>query len=49
MARTSSSKRNHEDTWGANERAKEQWEQDNADAARKETDKRNEATTRGEE
>jgi hypothetical protein len=46
MAKT---KRNHEDTWGASEPAKEKWESDNADAARKETDKRNESTARGEE
>ncbi len=40
--------RDHESTWGASEQVKEKWEQTHGDAARKETDKRNEAVAKGE-
>ncbi len=40
-------KRNHEDTWGTNERAKDEWEREHGDAARKETEKANKERERG--
>ncbi len=40
-------KRNHEDTWGASEEAKQEWEADNGDTARKSTER--ETKKRGKE
>ncbi len=40
--------RDHESTWGATEQAKEKWESQNGDAARKDTERRNEAVAKGE-
>lgn len=40
--------RAHESTWGASEPVKKQWDDQHGDAARKETERRNEATAKGE-
>ncbi len=37
-------KRNHEDTWGASEAAKAEWEKENGEDTRKSTEKTNKKT-----
>ena len=40
--------RNHESTWGLSEEQKAAWDKQNGDTARKDAERRNEATAKGE-